>query len=408
MLSWWLRSVFSFFVAIAVAPDASAQQSAVQHCLTLPRNGTTPEAEYCRGILAANGTYGPQDQAGAFQHYLKAAQMGFAEAQALLALAYQRGWQTPVNLPQAVQWYQKAAAQGHAGAELNLGQMYASGEGVPKDAAKARQLIQVAAGQGLAPAQKALAELDQGGAKPPPGEDLWNKAVALYRRGDHAGAAKLTQQAAQAGHPTAIYEMGYLYENGDGVPQNMAEAARWYALGAKNGDAASEAALGQFYENGTGVPNDWMAAAAWYRKAADQGNRSGQFHLGRAYQYGIGVPLSLDDAVAWYDRAAAQGDGQAAYFAKYIRDNHGVDGSSMDDQEQALLGPLIKRFFAERPPLGAVFHDRAERTAYIQGVANSEGRARQQMDHDMQQRAYDDCRRGGGDNCHQPVTPAPR
>ena len=80
----------------------------------------------------------------------------------------------------------------------------------------------------------------------------------------------------------------------------------------------------------------------------------------------------------------------------------------MDDQEQAQLGPLIKRFFAERPPLGAVFRNRAERTAYIQGVANSEGRARQQMDHDMQQRAYDDCRRANGDNCHPPVTPAPR
>src|SRR5262249_11919780 len=150
--------------------------------------------------------------------------------------------------------------------------------------AKARQLFQAAANQGLAPARQALADLDAGGAKAPPGTDAWNAAVARYQGGDHAGAAKLVLEAAQAGHPTAIYEMGYFYENGDGVPKNLGEALRWYRTGAERGDAASEAALGQFYENGQGVPDDWVEAAKWYMKSAQQNNKMGAGRLGRAYQ----------------------------------------------------------------------------------------------------------------------------
>jgi TPR repeat protein len=393
---------------LATGAPAWAQQSAVQKCLSLPRADITPEAEYCQGILAANGIGRPQDQAGAFKHYMKAAQMGLAEAQAVVGAAYQRGWQGQRDLGVAAQWYGKAAAQGHAGAELNLGQMYAKGDGVPKDVAKARQLIQAAADQGLAPARQALAELDQGGAQPLPGSELWNQGIARYRAGDHAGAAKIILQAAQAGYPLALYEMGYLYENGDGVAQNMAEAARWYTLGAAQGEPSAEAALGQLYEDGNTVPNDWVSAATWYTKSAQQGNRMGEYRLGRAHEYGMGVPLNLDQAIAWYDKAAAQGDGKASYMAQFLRDNHGFDGSSRDEQEQAQLGPLILRWVAERPPLGAVFHNAAERAAFIRNLAANEERGRQQAEHNMQQGQYDTCRSAGGDNCHPPTTPAPR
>ena len=127
-----------------------------------------------------------------------------------------------------------------------------------KDPAKARQLIQAAADQGLAPARQALAELESGGPKPVPGAELWAQGVARYNAGDHTAAATLVRQAAEAGYPLAFYEMGYFYENGDGVPQDMAEAARWYNLGAAKGEPAAEAALGQLYEDGNTVRDDWV------------------------------------------------------------------------------------------------------------------------------------------------------
>jgi len=165
----------------------------------------------------------------------------------------------------------------------------------------------------------------------------------------------LIQKAAEEGNVTAIYQMGYFYEHGDGVARDYAEAAKWYRAAADKGNAEAQASLGNLYEMGEGVPDDWVQAANWYMKAAQQDNQLGMFNLGRAYEYGIGVPCDINAAAGWYDKAAALGNGQAAYFAKYIRDNHGVDGSVRNDREQAVLPPLIKRIFPPMPPTGRCF-----------------------------------------------------
>lgn len=207
-----------------------------------------------------------------------------------------------------------------------------------------------------------------------PGSNLWNQGVARYQAGDHAGAAKLVLQAAQAGYPTAMYEMGYLYENGDGVPKNMAASAQWYLKGAAVGEAKSEAAAGNLYEQGIQVADNWITAGQWYQKSAAQGNVMGEGRLGRAYEYGIGVPINLNSAIAWYDKAAAQGDGQSAYFAKYLRDNHGIDASSYNAQEKAIKAPYLSmpgpgEFM--QVAAGIVFRSTADRLSYIQAWENS-------------------------------------
>ena len=140
-----------------------------------------------------------------------------------------------------------------------------------------------------------------------PGENVWQRAIRTYASGNHAAAASLVRLG-ELGHPTAIYEMGYLYEHGDGVPQDMAEAARWYARGAAMGEPAAEAASGHYYEYGTQVTEDWFEAAKWYVKSAQQNQRKGLYMLGRAYEFGIGVPVDREQAIAWYEKAAAQWD----------------------------------------------------------------------------------------------------
>jgi len=170
--------------------------------------------------------------------------------------------------------------------------------------------------------------------------------------------------------------MGYLYENGDGVQKNMAEAARWYAKGASMGECKSEAALGSLYEAGNQVADNWVTAAQWYQKSALQSCEAGESRLGRAYEYGIGVPINLSDATSWYDKAAAQGDGQSAYFAKYIRDNHGLDASSYDNREKAMKGPYLGMpgpGMTFQVPAGTVFRNTADRYGYIQAWANAIG-----------------------------------
>ena len=360
-------------MALCLSGAAQAQESWALRCSALPANADPGMGEYCAGIAAMSGNNGEsaQDPQAALQHYRRAADLGFAEAQATLGVLYERGWQEIAADPaQAVQWYAKAAAQGHAGAELNLGNMYAHGIGVPRDMAKARQLFQAAADQGFAPAQTALAKLDGPAPAAVPGTDLFQQAVALYNSGDHAGAAVLVRQAAEAGNPTATYEMGYMYENGDGLQQDAAQAARWYLKAAALGDAAGEAAVGQLYESGNQVAENWDTAARWYMRSAQHGNRMGEFRLGRAYHYGVGVPLDLGAAAQWYDKAAAQGDSQAAYFAKYIRDNHGFDRSSYSDEEQAIMAPyMMQPYMLHPPPFGRVFHNHGQRLDYFRAWA---------------------------------------
>ena len=50
---------------------------------------------------------------------------------------------------------------------------------------------------------------------------------------------------------------------------------------ADQGDATAQYDLGLMYAKGQGVPQDYAEAVKWFRKAADQGDASAQYNLGR-------------------------------------------------------------------------------------------------------------------------------
>ena len=52
---------------------------------------------------------------------------------------------------------------------------------------------------------------------------------------------------------------------------DYATAMRLWRPLADQGNAAAQYNLGLMYEQGQGVPQDYAAAVSWYRKAADQG-----------------------------------------------------------------------------------------------------------------------------------------
>jgi GYF domain 2/Sel1 repeat len=79
---------------------------------------------------------------------------------------------------------------------------------------------------------------------------------------------------------------------------------------ANQGGAEAQNDLGIMYENGSGVPQNYVTAVAWYRKAADQ-VAIAQYNLGTMYEYGEGVPKDDAEALTWYRKAADQGDADA-------------------------------------------------------------------------------------------------
>lgn len=82
---------------------------------------------------------------------------------------------------------------------------------------------------------------------------------------------------------------------------------------AENGDPRAQSALGYAYDVGQGVTQDLEAAAHWYRKAAEQGYANAQFNLAEMTRDGAGVPQSNEEALKWYTRAGMQGHSKAQY-----------------------------------------------------------------------------------------------
>jgi TPR repeat protein len=65
-----------------------------------------------------------------------------------------------------------------------------------------------------------------------------------------------------------MYDLGMLFENGQGVPQDYAKARDWYEKAAAKDFKPATYDLGMLFENGQGVPNDYVKARGWYEKAA--------------------------------------------------------------------------------------------------------------------------------------------
>ena len=155
---------------------------------------------------------------------------------------------------------------------------------------------------------------------------------AAYQRHDYETALRLLRTPAGQGSAEAQLLLGFMYHDGEGVPQDYAEAARWLRKAAEQGNIAAQGALGGLYLDGLGMPKDpaqatrWLQKAAeqglppaqsvlgslsdqagkyvdalkWYRLAADQGDAEAQNNLGNMYETGRGVAQSYAEAAKWY------------------------------------------------------------------------------------------------------------
>jgi uncharacterized protein len=85
----------------------------------------------------------------------------------------------------------------------------------------------------------------------------------LYQ--DYNLAQEHLRAAAEAGHPEAEYQLGTMYEAGRSVPQDYAEAAKWYRLAVESGLDWVRGALGEIYMR----MGDYVSAHMWFNLAAE-------------------------------------------------------------------------------------------------------------------------------------------
>ncbi len=148
---------------------------------------------------------------------------------------------------------------------------------------------------------------------------------------DDAEAVRWYRMAAEQGHAEAQNNLGVMYDNGRGVTQDDAEAVRWYRIAAEQGEPRAQFNLAGMYDNGRGVTQDDAEAVRWYRIAAEQGEPRAQFNLAGMYDNGRGVTQDDAEAVRWYRIAAEQGEPRAQFNLAGMYDNG--RGVTQDDAE---------------------------------------------------------------------------
>ena len=131
---------------------------------------------------------------------------------------------------------------------------------------------------------------------------------AAYQSGDFATALQKWVPLAEQGQVDAQYNLGFMYFNGQGVPQDNETAIKWYTLSAEQGNVDAQYSLGGMYAHGIGVPQDYKTALKWFTLSAEQGNAPTQLQLGWMYVEGKGVPKDSVYAYMWLNIAASNGN----------------------------------------------------------------------------------------------------
>ena len=95
--------------------------------------------------------------------------------------------------------------------------------------------------------------------------DQLDEGEAAYNAGNYQKALEIFKPLAEQGDARAQYNLGVVYDEGEGVPQDYTEAIKWYRLAAEQRFFLAQYNLGVKYDDGEGVPQDYTEALKWYR-----------------------------------------------------------------------------------------------------------------------------------------------
>jgi len=185
---------------------------------------------------------------------------------------------------QAAECYRTAAEAGHAEAMAHLGRMFFRGEGIPKQPDLALIWLQKSAARKNGRGLYHLAELYQDG-------------VAVER--SQETYARLLEQAAQAGSPDALAELGQCLWFGHGVPRDREKAEAMFRKAATlPRDQFYPGTLAWLLRDGHGFAKDSEAAFKEAFRANTEGYGTAGIHLATYYSQGVGTDKNPSKALA--------------------------------------------------------------------------------------------------------------
>ena len=82
-------------------------------------------------------------------------------------------------------------------------------------------------------------------------------------------------QKANQGNVEAQFNLGTIYYQGNGIPQDYEKALHWYLKAAAQGHPHAQLGLGTLYANGHGVRKNHTKAKEWFAKSCNEGLQDG-------------------------------------------------------------------------------------------------------------------------------------
>ena len=111
----------------------------------------------------------------------------------------------------------------------------------------------------------------------PTPEAYYNQGIVAEKNKDYATAIPFYQKAAAKGYPRAKTNLGWIALKGlDGQSHGHARALRFFVEGAEGGHIRAMYNLGLMFETGDGVAIDLHKSLSWYRKAAEKGDKESE------------------------------------------------------------------------------------------------------------------------------------
>jgi len=146
-------------------------------------------------------------------------------------------------------------------------------------------------------------------------------------------AVKFYRRAAAQNHGCAMYNLGAMISNGEGVTRNDAQSVAWFRKAAEmtesscacdhsrgHARARAQGSLGFCYKTGAGVEQDGALAVMWWEKGIEQGDHMCLLSLGTAYMHGTcGLAQSTVIAKIYMKGAAELGNTMAIERLKVLR-----------------------------------------------------------------------------------------
>jgi len=139
-------------------------------------------------------------------------------------------------------------------------------------------------------------------------DDRVFSAQSAYAAKRYDQALRDYSRAAALGSAIALFQLGVMHEQGQGVKSNAVEAARWYERAADAGSSAGAKKLANMYYDGVGVTKDFNRAAALYLRAGELGDSNSLFTLGQMYLMGSMGARDPQKAVEVFSKAAEKGN----------------------------------------------------------------------------------------------------